>query len=69
MTHEQFRIWRKGHFSSQAKAADALGVSQESVALYERGSRRGSDPRPVIIPRTVELACAAIAAGITGYTG
>lgn len=40
-----------------------------NVQNYERGHRAGSDPRPVEIPRTVELACAALALGITSYDG
>jgi len=51
---------------SQQGTADALGMSKASVELYERGSRRDDD-RPVVIPRTVELACAALAQGITSY--
>ena len=52
---------------SQQGAADALGLSKASIELYERGSRRDDD-RPVVIPRTVELACAALMQGIATYT-
>jgi len=51
---------------SQQAAADALGLSKGSIELYERGARR-DDERPVVIPRTVELACAALMHGITTY--
>ena len=66
MTPEQFKTWRKRHFRSQQAAADALGLSRDTVVNYEAGRRRDSD-QPVEIPRTVELACAAIEEGITGY--
>jgi transcriptional regulator with XRE-family HTH domain len=49
---------------SQQEAADALGQSKGNIQNYERGRRR-DDERPVVIPRTVELACAALALGIT----
>jgi len=48
---------------SQQQAADALGISKSSVINYENGARR-EDERPVTIPRTVELACAALTFGI-----
>lgn len=60
MTPAEFRSWRKSLGLSQKGAADALGVSKSSVELYEAGMRRGNDPRPVKIPRTVALACAAV---------
>ena len=53
---------------SQQAAADALGISKPSIDLYERGKRR-DDERPVIIPKTVALACAALALGISSYSG
>lgn len=68
MTPEQFKAWRKHMNLSQQEAADALGLSKGSVDLYERGRRR-EDERPVVIPKTVELACAALALGITHYDG
>jgi len=68
MTPEQFKAWRKHMNLSQQEAADALGLSKGSVDLYERGRRR-EDERPVVIPKTVELACAALALGITRYDG
>jgi len=68
MTPDQFKAWRKHMNLSQQEAADALGLSKGSVDLYERGRRR-EDERPVVIPKTVELACAALALGITRYDG
>jgi transcriptional regulator with XRE-family HTH domain len=48
---------------SQQQAANALGISKSSVVNYETGSRR-EDERPVVIPRTIELACAALTFGV-----
>jgi transcriptional regulator with XRE-family HTH domain len=67
MTPTEFKRWRENMKLSQERAADALGLSKGSIELYERGSRRDED-RPVVIPRTVELACAALARGITTYS-
>lgn len=53
---------------TQLQASEALGLSKPTVELYERGARR-EDERPVLIPKTVELACAAVALGIKGYNG
>jgi transcriptional regulator with XRE-family HTH domain len=63
MTSEQFKQWRERMGISQQEAADALGISKGSVVNYENGARR-EDDRPVTIPRTVELACAALTFGI-----
>ncbi|WP_210482731.1 helix-turn-helix domain-containing protein [Microvirga antarctica] len=68
MTREQFKSWRNHMGLTQQAAADALGISKGSVDLYERGRRR-EDERPVVVPKTVELACAALALGITEYQG
>jgi DNA-binding XRE family transcriptional regulator len=58
-----FRAWRKRLGLSQVAAAAALGISESSVANYESGFRR-EDRRPVVIPKVVALACAAIGAGM-----
>jgi transcriptional regulator with XRE-family HTH domain len=42
---------------TQRQLAEALGISQSQIVNYERGYTRGADPRPVAIPRVVELAC------------
>lgn len=63
MTPEQFKAWRKDMSLTQAAAAKALGISKPSVELYELGHRR-DDGRPVVIPLTVALACAAVRAGL-----
>lgn len=63
MTPEQFKAWRKHVDLSQQDAADKLGLSKGSVQLYEAGKRRDGG-RPVVIPLTVALACAAVAFGL-----
>lgn len=69
MTPHQFQSWRQHMRLSKTRAAKALGISPSSVDLYERGERRGGDRRPVIIPLAIELACAALALGVTRYSG
>ncbi len=59
MTPEQFKDWRTRLGLSQSAAAEALGISRQSVENYERGRRR-EDERPVVIPTPVALACAAV---------
>ena len=68
MTPEQFRAWRKREGLSQTAAATALGVSMTTVRLYEKGER-WEDGRPVVIPKSVRLACAAISLGMKDYDG
>ena len=68
MTNTEFKAWRKHMGFSMAEAARMLGISTGSIELYERGARR-EDNRPVIIPKPVELACAALALGIKNYNG
>lgn len=63
MTSEDFKAWRKSLGFSQTEAGEAIGVSRGSVELYELGHRR-DDGRAVVIPKTVALACAAVAAGL-----
>lgn len=67
MTAEQFKAWRAAMGLSQQQAAEALGLSRLSIINYEAGRRR-EDGRPVAIPKTVELACAALAAGLDPWT-
>lgn len=59
MTPQEFRDWRIAMQFTQQQAADELGLSKSTVELYESGRRRDTD-QPVVIPRTVELACAAL---------
>lgn len=59
MTPQDFLAWRHRRNWSRAVAANALGISEGSVKLYEAG-RRFDDGRAVEIPLTVQLACAAL---------
>lgn len=65
MTPAEFKRWRKARGFTQAQAAEALGVSVGSIALYEAGHRQDGKPRAVAIPKAIALACAALAAGLT----
>jgi DNA-binding XRE family transcriptional regulator len=69
MTKEQFRAWRKAMGLTQTGAARALDLSRNTIELYERGTRRDNPNHVVPIPRTVELACAALMRGIHRYSG
>ena len=59
MTPQQFKAWRKRLGLTQARAADAIGMSATQIKNYEAGR--------ATIPLYVELACAALALGITEY--
>ncbi|MDF2995864.1 MAG: hypothetical protein K0R27_1501 [Xanthobacteraceae bacterium] len=65
MTPEQFREWRAYMGYTLREAAEALDLSSGAVQSYEAGAR--PEGRRVVIPRTVELACAALAVGIRKY--
>ena len=76
MTAAELRAWRERQGFTAKAAAEALGLSQNGYAAYERGyvtySTRdeplASTPyqmRPV--PKHVALACAAITAGLRGW--
>ncbi|MEM7255682.1 MAG: helix-turn-helix transcriptional regulator [Pseudomonadota bacterium] len=66
MTSRGFKRWRKKLGLSQKEAADALGLKRRIVQYYEQGERDGEK---VEIPKTVRLACYAIAQGTTDYHG
>jgi len=61
-----FRHWRKSLKLSQKEAAEALGLKRRVVQYYEKGERDGV---PVVIPKTVRLACYALADGQSDYPG
>ena len=61
-----FKRWRKTLGLSQKQAAEALGLKRRMVQYYERGQRDGEK---VAVPKTVRLACYALASGITDYHG
>ncbi|SIS74604.1 helix-turn-helix domain-containing protein [Insolitispirillum peregrinum] len=66
MTHKDFRQWRKSLKLSQKDAAEALGLKRRVVQYYEKGERDGEK---IEIPKTVRLACYALAQGISDYFG
>ena len=66
MTPERFRAWRKRLGLKQKEAADHLGLKKRMIQYYERGHRDG---HAVVIPKTVRLACYALASGVGDYDG
>lgn len=57
MTSEELKSWRKRlGFTSQERAAEAIGCSLRSVCNYENGTP---------IPKYIALACAAVEAGFS----
>ncbi|MEM8877260.1 MAG: helix-turn-helix transcriptional regulator [Pseudomonadota bacterium] len=66
MTPDQFRQWRKRLGLKQKEAADQLGLKKRVIQYYEKGTRDG---KKVEIPKTVRLACYALAAGVDDYDG
>ena len=66
MTAAAFKRWRKSLKLSQKEAAHALGLKRRILQYYEKGERNGD---PVEIPKTVRLACYALAQGCDDYTG
>lgn len=66
MQPSAFRDWRKALGLSQKEAAEALGLKRRVVQYYEKGERDGE---PVMIPKTVRLACFALSEGCEDYAG
>ena len=66
MKPSDFRRWRKSLHLSQKQAAEALGLKRRVVQYYETGKRDG---KPVVIPKTVRLACHALLNGCADYRG
>ncbi len=66
MQPDAFRDWRKALGLSQKEAAEALGLKRRVVQYYEKGERDGE---PVMIPKTVRLACFALSEGCEDYAG
>ncbi len=66
MVPDAFKHWRKSLGLSQKQAAEALGLKRRVVQYYEKGERDGE---PVAIPKTVRLACYALAEGCEDYAG
>jgi transcriptional regulator with XRE-family HTH domain len=61
-----FKRWRKSLNLSQKEAAEALGLKRRVVQYYEKGERDG---KSIDIPKTVRLACYALAQGTIDYSG
>ena len=68
MTNSEFQNWRLWMGWNKTFTAEMLGLSPRTIDLYEAG-KRYEDARPVCIPRTVELACAALSRGVRSYVG
>ncbi len=66
MTPQQFKAWRKAMGLRQKEAAERLGLKKRVIQYYEHGHRDG---KKVAVPKAVELACYAIAAGVEAYDG
>lgn len=66
MKPADLKRWRKWMGLSQKEAAEALGLKRRVVQYYEKGERDGET---VKIPRSVRLACKALADGSTDYHG
>lgn len=66
MKPADFRRWRKSLDLSQKSAAEALGLKRRVLQYYERGERDG---KKVKVPKTVRLACYALALGVEDYKG
>jgi len=66
MKPTDFKRWRKSLRLSQKEAAEALGLKRRVVQYYEKGVRDGA---PVEIPKSIRLACFALAEGCTDYGG
>ena len=66
MKPSDFKRWRRHLGLSQKDAAQLLGLKRRMVQYYEKGQRDGFK---VSIPKTVRLACYAVADGVADYTG
>ena len=66
MTSAEFKVWRKALDLKQKEAAEKLGLKKRMIQYYETGNRGG---KKVVIPKTVELACYALSAGVEGFDG
>ena len=66
MSPSAFKRWRKSLQLSQKEAAAALGLKRRIIQYYEKGERDGEK---IEVPKTVRLACYAIAMGIADFHG
>lgn len=67
MTNGEIKQWRLAMGYTQQQAAEALGMALNNYQALERGVSWKTN-KPLAIDRRTELACAALAAGITGWT-
>ena len=66
LSAQAFKAWRKRLGLSQKQAGEALGLKTRMIQYYEKGER---NDEPIAIPKTVRLACQALATGILDYDG
>ena len=66
MSAEACRAWRVAAGLTQSEAADRLGLKRRMVQYYEKGARGA---HPVVVPRSVRLACYAIGQGVADFDG
>lgn len=64
MTSGEFKKLRKFLKLSQKEMAEVLGLKRRMIQYYEKGERDGE---MLDIPKAVELACFALAAGVREY--
>jgi len=65
MDGKHLKIWRKSLGLSQKHAAESLGLKLRIYQYYEKGERDGVPIKP---PKTVRLACWAVAQGLKDFT-
>lgn len=71
MDCNQLRKWREHQGLKVSEAAALLDIAENTYNNYERGFRymAGGAHQDVPVPKSVELACAAISLGIREYKG
>lgn len=67
MNGTDLRYWRKKNGWTQLQAAEKLGISPQTLRIYETGVRYGIHT-PVTIPLSIALACAAIDSGLKPFS-
>lgn len=69
MTSQQFKNCRELLGLKQVELAKRLCLSETQIGYYETGETREHPPRKVTIPRTVQLAMAALRMGVVAFDG
>jgi transcriptional regulator with XRE-family HTH domain len=71
MTNEQFKFWRERMNLSRADLAEIFDVTINTIGAWENGYRlSGTHGRKdAAVPKSVQLACAAIQLGVREYDG